>query len=428
MSTNRDFSAMLNEYLTIDLMREELLKRDYVLQKVDRDDGWKSGTIPVPFEGQHASSLSFGSLSADTNISKYKYVRGQVTTYRELWGALRFEHRDLMEHDGKINEKSFLKILPGQIDDFVTNFKSAASINLMDGPHFAVVTVDGTAGGVLEVDRVDRFTIDQEFVLDDGNSAPLTVYVIAIDVNGGTLFKGAVTVSASRGGAAVDVSAYTVAQSAKCYLVGAQAESFTSITSQLLSAANGGSATIFGQTKTAYPYLQAVQFSGASVSATNLLATIFDAYTRRQILAKTGKMAEVLMSYKHFGSCLKTLENGGGVSPLQAGKGVFNIVPGSRKVNVFGWQEVMIGSVSGELMKLVATQEKSDDNIMVLDWDTITLYTNGFLQRRTGPDGLQYYQIRATTGYAYVMDHVLAGDIVCKAPWKNLIIYGIPNY
>jgi hypothetical protein len=56
------------------------------------------------------------------------------------------------------------------------------------------------------------------------------------------------------------------------------------------------------------------------------------------------------------------------------------------------------------------------------------LFTNGFLQRRTAPDGLQYYQIRATSGYSYILDHVMAGDIVCKAPWKNLIIYGIPNY
>lgn len=93
MSTNRDFQAMLNEYLDISLLKEELVKRDYLLGKVDRDDGWKSGTIPVPFEGQHASSISFGSLSADSNISKYKYIRGQVTTFREMWGALRFEHR-----------------------------------------------------------------------------------------------------------------------------------------------------------------------------------------------------------------------------------------------------------------------------------------------------------------------------------------------
>lgn len=419
MSTSRDFNSMLNEWLTIDLMKEELIKRDYVLQRADRDDGWKSGTIPVPFEGQHASSVSFGSLVADTNISKYKYVRGQLTSYRELWGSLRFEHRDLMEHDGKINEKSFLKILPGQIDDFIENFKMTASINMMDGPHFAVLTVSGTAGGVIEVDRIDRFTIDQEVHLIDGNTAEATYYVISIDVNGGTLKKGSASLSASRGGAAADVSAYTTGQSAKVYHPGASTESYTSLSSQLLSAANGGSATIFGQTKTAYPYLQAIQYDGSAMSATNVLPTVFAAYSRRQIAAKSGKLPEVIMSYKHFGSCLTALE-----STKQA----FNVIPESRKTSVYGWQEVMIGSVSGDLIKIVALQEKSDDNIMFLDWDTIKLFTNGFLQRRTAPDGLQYFQIRATTGFSYILDHVMAGDICCTAPWKQLIIHSIPNY
>lgn len=410
---------MLNEYLSIDLMKEELIKRDYVLQKVDRDDGWKSGTIPVPFEGQHASSISFGSLNADTNISKYKYVRGQLTTYRELWGSMRFEHRDLMEHDGKINEKSFLKILPGQVDDFIVNFKMSAAVNMLDGPNFAKLTVSGTVGGVIEVDKIDRFTIDQEIRLIDGNTAEAAYFVIAIDVNGGTLKQGAVTVSATRGGAAADVSAYTTGQAAKVYHPGASTESFTSLAQQLLSLANGGSATIFGQTKTAYPYLQCIQYDGSAMSASNVLPTIFNAFTRRQQTAKSGKLPEVLMSFKHFGSCLTALE-----STKQA----FNVVPESRKTSVYGWQEIMIGSVSGELLKLVAIQEKSDDNIMMLDWDSITLYTNGFVQRRTAPDGLQYFQIRATTGYSYLLDHVLAGDIVCKAPWKNLIIHSIPNY
>jgi len=318
-----------------------------------------------------------------------------------------------------------LKILPGQVDDFVNYMRMAVSVNLLDGPHFATLTVSGTNAGVIEVDRVDRFSIDQEIVLKDGNTASATYYVIAIDVNGGTLKQGAVTVSASRGGGAADVSAYTTGQSAVVYHPGADTESFTSLRSQLLSAANGGSSTIFGQTKTAYPYLQAVQYDGSGITATNILSELFKAYSRRQTLAKSGKLPEILMSYKHFGSVLALLENGGGSNPGVPYKGAYNVVPGSRQVSAFGWQEVSIGSVSGEVLKLVAIQEKADDTIMFLDWDSIELFTNGFLQRRTAPDGLQYYQIRATTGFSYILDHVLAGDIVCKAPWKNLIIYGI---
>ncbi len=419
MSTARDFQSMLNEYLPLELLKAEMQKRDYLLQKADMDDGWKGGDLIVPFEGQNASSVEFGQLADQSDVSKYKYVRGKITNQPEVWGTMRFEHRDLMEHDGKIPEKTFLKILPGQIDDFLTYVKMATSVNMMNGSNFATFTVDGTVGGVIEVDRVDRFALDQKLSIDDNNSAPLTVYVIAIDINGGTLLNGAITVSATRGGAAADVSAYTVAQEAKCYHPGAQGASFTSLKGQLLSLANGGTTQLFGQTKTAYPYLQAVQIDGTAVSASNLLAKIFDGYTRRQILGKAGALPEVLMSLKHFGSAMKIIETQ---------KGGFNIIPGSRKVSQYGYDVVEIGSVSGTSLKLVGIQEMDNDAIMYLDWSTIKVYSNGMFKRRTAPDGKQYFEVRATSGYSYILDHCFFGDVACISPWKNAIMFGIPNY
>jgi len=41
MATNRDFSSMLNEYLPLDLLKEEYIKRDYLLQKCKMDESWK---------------------------------------------------------------------------------------------------------------------------------------------------------------------------------------------------------------------------------------------------------------------------------------------------------------------------------------------------------------------------------------------------
>lgn len=410
---------MLNEFLPIELLKAEMMKRDYLLQSAEMDDSWKGGNLVVPFEGQNASSVEFGQLADQSDVSKYKYVRGGISTQPEVWGTMRFEHRDLMEHNGKIPESTFLKILPGQIDDFLTYMKMAVSVNMMNGNNFATLTVGGTAGGVIEVDRIDRFSIDQKISLFDNNTAAAFYYVIAIDINGGTLKNGAATVSATRGGAAADVSAYTVAQAAKVYHPGAQGASFTSLKGQLLSLANGGTTTIFGQTKTAYPYLQAVQIDGTAVSATNLLAKIFDGYTRRQILGKGGAAPEVLMSLKHFGSALKIIETQ---------KGGFNIVPNSRKVSQYGYDQIEIGSVSGKTLKLVGIQELDDDAIMYLDWSTVTVYSNGMFKRRTAPDGKQYFEIRATSGYAYILDHCFFGDVVCKAPWKNAIMYGIPAY
>lgn len=416
MNTNRDFQSMLNEYLPIELLKEEMMKRVYIFDKAEMDDGWKGGNLVVPFEGQHASSIEYGQLADQTDISKYKYVRGGISTQPESWATMIFQHRDLQEHDGKIPESTFLKILPNQIDDMLGYFKTATAANLLNGPHFATLTVSGTNVGVIEVDKIDRFTLDQKLSLQDGNTAAAFYYVIAIDINGGTLLAGSVTLSATRGGAAADVSAYTTGQAAKCYHPGAQTGSFTSLKSQLLSLANGGSTNLFGVSKLLYPYLQAVQVPGASITATNIMQKIFDAYTRRQQLAKGGAAPEVLMSFKHFGSCLKLLE---------VQKGPFNVVPNSRKVSQFGWDTIEVGSVSGQVLKLVGIQEMDDDSIMLLDWSTITFYSNGMFKRRTAPDGKQYFEIRATTGYAYILDHSLFGDLVCKAPWKNAIISGI---
>jgi hypothetical protein len=419
MATTRTFQSMLNEYLPLDLLRQEMQKRDYVLTKANKKDDWKGGQLIVPFEGQMGSSIEFGQLAGGSDISRFKYVRGTVSTQPEVWGSMIFDHTDLIQHDGKIPESTFLKILPTQVDQFMTNMKSVVSVNLLNGAHFATFTVDGTALGVIEVDRIDRFNLDQKLSIDDNNSSPLDVYVIAININGGTLGNGSITVSATRGGAAADVSAYTVAQAAKCYHPGSQAASFTALKSQLLSAANGGTASLFGQTKTAYPFLQAVQVDGSAVSASNILQKIFDGYTRRMIYGKGGAAPEVLMSFKHFGSVMKLTETQ---------KGPFNVIPNSMKTSHYGWSEIQVGSVNGQILKLVAIQELDDDVIMYLDWDGITFYTNGMFKRRTSPDGISYFEQRATTGYSYILDHCLFGDLVCHAPAKMAIMHSIPNY
>jgi len=412
---------MLNQYLPVELLKEELIKRDYLLQKVQMDKSWNGGELIIPFQGQHASSVEFGALPASNDLAAYKYIRGSISTQPEVWSTLYFNERDLFQNQGKkMPEQTFLKMLPDQIEAMVMYFKMVLSTHLLGGPQFATLTVDGTAGGVIEVDRVDRFTLDQKVSLQDNNTAAAFYYVINVNVNGGTLGNGSVTLSASRGGAAADVSAYTVAQSAKVYHPGAQTAGMTSLSSQLLSAANGGSATLFGQTKTAYSYLQAVQIDGTGVSASNILTKIFDGYTKRQRLAKSGKIPEVLMSFKHFGSILKLVDTQ---------KGPFNVVPNSRTTSNFGWQTLQIGSVSGEILTMVAIQEMGDDVIHYLDWDGITFYSNDLIYRRKDPgDGKEFFTSRATTGYTYIVDHVCAGDLVVHAPWKQAIMYGIPNY
>lgn len=413
MSTTRSFQDMLNEYLPNKMLKEELLKRDYILSNIEKDDKWKGGKLIVPFKAAGASSVKMGGLTGASDISEDKYVRGSIDDYKEMWGSMIFNHRDLMDHSGKIVEDTFLKILPDAVDDFMDYIKMAASIQMGTGPHFAKVTdATNAATGLMVVDHIDRFVLGQKCILDDDNSATLAVYVTAIDINTDT-----VTLSLTRGGAAADVSAYTVAQNAKFYTDGAESTAFTSIKSVLLSAANGGSSTVHGQSKVAYPFLQAVNVSGASITATNILDKLFDAYTEVRKKAK-GRADRFVMSYKHFGSVLKLIEN------KANGAANWQISVEGKKASLYGWDEITINSVKGPLT-IVGIQEWDDDVIALLDMKAMVFRSNGFFQKRKSPEGQEYFEVRNTTGYQYIIDISLFGELEVNKPGHCGIIHSI---
>jgi hypothetical protein len=413
MATSRSFQDMLNEYTPNTLLMEEMIKRDWFLSNLEVDNGWKGGKLIVPFKGAGASTVEFGQLAASNDISQSTYVRGYINDYVESWGSIILNHRDLMDHSGKIPETTFLKLIPGEIDMMMDYFKQVVSTQFGSGSHFATFTANGTVGGVIQVDHIDRFSIGQKLTIDDGNSAALDVYVIAININATSVY-GSVTVSLTRGGAAADVSAYTTAQAAKCYHPGVLTNGgFQSIRDALLSAANGGSATIHNVSKLAYPILQAVNIDGSAWTASNILDSIFDGYTTVRQRAK-GNANTVVMSFKHLGSVMKKLE---------AQKGPF-VVTKQPSASIYGWTEIEVTSVKGTL-KLVGIVEMDDDVMFYLDLSTIKFRTNGGFKKRTAPDGREYFEIRNTTGYAYVIDCCLFGELEHSKPGHNAIVYGI---
>lgn len=423
MSTQRTFQAMLNDFLPNDLLKEELIKRDYVLSNVEKDDTWigasstsgNGGNLIVPFKAAGASSFAMGSLSASNDIAEDLYVRGTVTTQKEGWGSMIFNHRDLMEHE-QVSEKNFLKILPDAINDFMDYMRNVVSVNLLNGSWFAVLTANATASsGMITVNRPDRFVIGQKVVIQDTNGLIVTGYVKSIDINALT-----VTLVTQRNGSTnVDFSAanMTVANKAKCYNDGANVsgQAFSSLRQLLLSSANGGDSTIYGVTKTSYPYTQAINIDGSSITAANLLEKIFDGYTQTRLYGK-GAPNDVLMSYKNFGVALKIIE---------ASKGAFNVVPDSKKASQYGWSELTVGSVTGTPLKFVGIQEMDDDIIIYLDWRALKFYSNGFFRKRKSPDGIEYFEVRATTGFQYIVDVCLFGELVLNRPSYCGIMYGI---
>jgi hypothetical protein len=401
---------MINEFLPNELLVEEVVKRDYVLSTVERDDGWNGGTLVVPFKAAGASSVSYGALTASDDIAEDAYVRGEVSSPKEAWGAMLFKHRDIMEH-GKISEQNFLKLLPDTIESFTDKFKAVISTNLLKGSHFAKLTATGDSSGNITVDRPDLFEIGQKVLVDDDNSTPVTGYVLAINMN-----TKVVNLATARGGStAADYSAMTTAQNAKCYYEGAQSNGFSSLRGALLSATNGGDSTLYGQTKVTYPYLQAINVDGSAFTAVNFLASLFTALTTVRQFGK-GAPNEAIMSYTNLSYCMAAIESQ---------KGAFNVTPGSQKASQYGWMEISIGSVTGGMLKIVGVQEMDNDVVFIMDWRAVKFYSNGFFQKRKGPNGNEYFEIRATTGYSYIIDMCCFGELVVQRPSYCGIVHSI---
>lgn len=410
---NSSFQSMLNEYLPNRMIMEELVKRDWFLSNLEIDNGWQGSKIIVPFKGAGASTVEFGQLADVGDISQSVYVRGSIDSYVEAWASLVFNHRDLLDAEGKIPEATFLKILPGEVDSMVDYFKQVVSTALGAGSHFAKAVEAGTALGELEVDHVDRFQIGQKVELKDGAEATIVAYVKSIDVNstssGGT---GTVTFHTTRaGGTPSDLS--TLAVGSKCYHPGALAGAFTSIREVLLSQANGGSAAVHGVSKLAYPILQAVNINGASVTASNILDKLFDGYTEVRRKAK-GNANTILMSFKHLGSIMKLIETQ---------KGPFAVTK-QPSASLYGWTELEVTSVKGTL-KLVACVELDDDVIMYLDLKSMVFRTRGGFRKRKSPEGKEYFEVRGTDGFKYVVDMCLFGQLEVNAPGHNAIMHSI---
>jgi hypothetical protein len=110
---------------------------------------------------------------------------------------------------------------------------------------------------------------------------------------------------------------------------------------------------------------------------------------------------------------------------MEIHKGSYRVVE-DPKASVYGWWETVIASTAtGQALKIVAIQEFDDDIICFVDWKTMKFLTNGFFRKRKSMDGKEYFELRATTGYSYIVDIALFGEMQYTKPSGNAIIYSI---
>lgn len=413
ITRNTDFAALLNEYCPNSMLMEEVCEKDYVFKKVKKDLNAYGSKIIVPFLEAQATSVRYGKLTAAADISSSLPARGELEAMTEVYGSLVFQHADLVDQAGRIPESTFMKVFPGEIERLTKYIRENMSVQMLNGDSFAKVT-DGTnaATGIFIVDHPERFQIGQKCQIDDSDSNGKILYVIAVDMN-----TKSVTFSDARGSTAYNCSAYATGV-VKFYHDGVQEQgSFNSFRNMLLSAANGGSATAYGKTKTAYSFLQALNFSGAAITASNILEQLFDHWITAKTYGKCNADT-LLLNMRHMGSIMKLMEDT---------KGAFTVVKSENK-SMYGWWETEIcASKTGQTLKLVGLQEMDFDIIPMVNFKDITLRSKGGLRKIKQPDGSEYFVQRGETGYSFIVDLEFHGqlefDKLCEAAIIHTISY-----
>lgn len=414
----QSFNDMLNDHLNYDLLSEQLEKKNYLWKTLEHDDD-VAGDIIVPFQSSRASTLKAGGgPTAIADISKHQYVRGSIafSSLPKRWGSLIFNYEDILTHDGRVKAKSFLgKFLPEQVEDFTTYFADLLNHEILNTAFKDKAAGTGTVGGSLAVNRPERYEIGEKLILDPAG-ANLTVYVRTIDMNTSATTGTITCFNAVEGGAAVDVSG--IASGELIYKDGFQtgANQMTSLRDALLSSGNGGDSTIYGVTKTASKFTQAIQVPGASMTASNVLETLFDGLAIQRRKSRMGT-TEFWMSSKHFANAMKKLEQD---------KGPYRVVPNSTKASEYGFTEIEIFGPKTGGVKVVCLPDMDDDIIFGVDPKSMKFHSVKGIQKVKSPDGNYYVVNRdSTNGYDFVTDMYYRGDVIVSAPYKNMVFHSI---
>lgn len=416
-TTTSDFNGMLKKYLPYKMLIAEVIKRNYVMQKINKLTSYKGGVGELAFEAGAASSFRYGKLVSSAKITQKRVVKGFLKGYKEIWGAMKFNYHDLQRHGDM--EKSFLANLLTEIPRFTEALSALISLQILNGPALCVVT------GIANI-ATGKIIVDKPQLLEYGQLVQIGLvaseyegYVAAIDMNAKE-----VTITSDMA-LATPINLATVAVGDELRIEGGfdAALHFSSLRDQLLSATNGGTAQLFTLDKVKYPFLQAYNHSGSTVAAGNVLGPIFDAYARSKEIGKLGNVSDVIMSYKLFGMAMKELE-----VPAVGGVGTGRQFTAQDKaVNAFGFTSITVASVDGGApLKLVAVNEMRDDIMFGIDWSTIDLHSNGMIERVVSPDGNEFYTERTENGHVYITDIRFFGEVVCKMPCYNFVIHSIP--
>jgi hypothetical protein len=404
--TTTNLQEMLTEYLPHDLITEEFQKHNFLWNAFEKDKSWKNGTdYVVPWEFAPNTDLNMGGLIAETDIGDLGvYKKAKKSDQPELWGAIKFHQKDLERYSDL--KQSFLKILPGKITRFTEYMQQVVPCVILRGGALAIATGNGNVSGEIAVDRPQYLSLNQKIIIIDDNSAAVTGFIRAIDMNA----KKIQVYSARSGGAAVDLSAMTAAAHAKVMIPGADSEQFETFEKYLLPASLGGSDTIYGVNKSLAPILQPQIVDGTSWSTSNVLDKMYDFYYDVKTLGKV-KETELMVPYPIFKACAKLMQ------------GSKRFIEGKKEAG-YGFNKITLIGAEGE-MTITGMVDMPNDKIFMLDKADFLYAGDKFFEKLKQQDGNEFFTVRKTTGYEHIVDIGARFDLIAKKLSSSACVHSL---
>jgi hypothetical protein len=396
MALTATYGALLKRYMNEDIFNNGFTKLSYIWANCEKDKSWRGGTYEVPIEEAGFSSMAYGALTADTDIGEMDVALGTASMV-ELTGSILVRESDLYRHGDM--EQSYLKIMPDKLEEFLKFMQQSVSSQFLQGSYLAKATSNGVNDGTIIVDKPHMFRNGMKVAVDDDNSSEATGYVRSINLATKTLL----IYDARTGGAVVDLSGYTTAQNAIVRIIGTGSEKFLSLPEALLSAANGGSDSLYGKTKTSYTSLQALSASGSAWTAATVVDDILKAYYDFSDIRGPDSFKDILVSYGTFKNIAKLLETGKRATIVDKKAGV-------------GFNSIDIVGAEGQA-KIVALRDMPNDKVYFGDVTKIK-FAGAEPFKKKLYDGNEFFMKRGTTGPEMISDIMLRGNFFVKpAQW-----------
>ncbi len=407
-----ELTPLLRHYEPHKLIRENLKDKNYFWNKIKKDMGWKDGVpyyIPWMID-EGASDFEIGGLIDEDKLGSGAGIKAVESKHAFISGAMKFLQRDLKRFSTL--KQSFLKVLPERVNQFTKRFSKILNQLVLAGGCLGAFKADGTAGGLVTVLKPREFTIGQRLIIVSDSQADIEGYVAQIDVNNKQLlFKNGREVTST----ALDLSLYTVADNAKIMLAGYEtSEAPYTLVDHIFPAALGGLDTIHGIEKMKSPLLQAQLINASSWTSSTIMSDIYDMYFDIKEQDSVEK-AELLCNYNLFKTIVKAAEKSKQFSN------------GETKVGI-GYSSVEIIGPEGNMTITAIHGLIGMNKAFIIDWDAFIFAGDELFEQVKDMDANLYTKYRKKTGFEYVTDYQLSGNLICTKASTCCGIHDIPEF